>query len=58
MTIARDNQQCANTLNALGASAALAYLNAGVPHRYSAQSTHGRLTGWTAPGSMQPEDKK
>lgn len=36
MTIAPDNQQFANILNALGAPAALAYLNAGVPHRYSA----------------------
>ena len=36
MTIARDQKQFANILTALSAPAALAYLNAGVPHRYSA----------------------
>lgn len=36
MTIARDKQTFTNILTALGAPAALAYLNAGVPHRYSA----------------------
>ena len=36
MTIARDISQFKNILASLGASAALAYLSAGVPHRYSA----------------------
>lgn len=36
MTIARDPRQFAKILASLGAPSALAYLNAGVPHRYSA----------------------